>query len=87
MEIDALFWSLVFAIGNHAIIGVIGAGKQSVENTSERRDDGPVFEVGKWVVELRSPTWRADGSSKGKDDGMDGSEVLERSLARQIPGA
>ena len=37
------------ALKAHAILSVTGAGKQSVKVTAERRHDGPVFRVGKWV--------------------------------------
>ncbi len=37
------------ALKAHAVISVTGAGKQSIKITSERRHDGPVFQVGKWV--------------------------------------
>ncbi len=61
VKIDALSWARVlgFGIGRvrtkhtkaaleaHAIISVTAAGKQSVEITSERRQNGPVVEVGK----------------------------------------
>lgn len=39
------------ALKAHAIISVTGAGKQSVKITSERRHDGPVFRVGRWVAD------------------------------------
>lgn len=38
------------ALKAHAVISVTGAGKQSIKITSERRHDGPVFQVGKWVA-------------------------------------
>ncbi len=39
------------ALKAHAIINVIGTGKTSIQVTSERRHDGPVFRVGPWVKE------------------------------------
>jgi putative transposase len=38
------------ALKAHAVISVTGAGRQSIKITSERRHDGPVFQVGKWVA-------------------------------------
>jgi len=38
------------ALKAHAIMSVTGAGKQSIKITSERRHDGPVFRVGRWVT-------------------------------------
>jgi len=37
------------ALKAHAILSVTGAGKQSLKVTAERKHDGPVFRVGKWV--------------------------------------
>jgi IS4 transposase len=38
------------ALKAHAILSVTGAGKQSIKVTAERKHDGPVFRVGKWVA-------------------------------------
>jgi IS4 transposase len=39
----------IAALKAHVIMSVTGKGKQSIKVTSERRHDGPVFRVGKWV--------------------------------------
>lgn len=38
------------ALKTHVIVSVTGAGRQSVRITSERKHDGPVFRVGRWVA-------------------------------------